>query len=92
MKKPRKHKEFSDTRHYSGKVSQRFWNRINRITEKQHHNVAYGLAVALQEIEIRLLNTLDEVEQRGRKRRCTAMRDRTCRNRMKSTPPPRRSA
>lgn len=69
MSKPRKRKEFSDVRHYSGPGSQRWWSRINRITGKQHHNVAYGLGLALQEIEIRLLNTLDEVEQRGRKPR-----------------------
>lgn len=46
-------------RHYSDR---KFWDRINRLNEKFPNNVAYGLGLALQDLESRLLNTVEDLE------------------------------
>lgn len=64
MAKKVKRRGFADAPHYSTAASKRWWARVNRITSTKHHNLAYGIGCALQEIEMRLLYTLDEIEQR----------------------------
>ena len=39
-----------------------FWNRVNQLNRKHQNNVAYGLGLSLQDLEIRLLNTLEDLE------------------------------
>lgn len=44
---------------YSGKDSTEFWKKINAIKNKSHHEMAYSLAVALQEHEETVLRIIN---------------------------------
>lgn len=46
--------------HYSGKLSKRFWNRVNRL--KEHKNEAYACGVLLQNMESMVLLWLRNAE------------------------------
>lgn len=49
-------------RHYSGNHSKRFWDRVNKIPRNEHGETAYMLGVVLQEVELRVLRYLEQVE------------------------------
>jgi hypothetical protein len=51
-------------RRYSGKLSAEFWRRVNAIPKNQGGMTLYIMGCALQDLEIRTLQALDDLEQR----------------------------
>lgn len=51
---------------YSGPASNKFWRRLNRITNRQTHAMCFEVACALQDIEYRLLRAVEIAEKKCR--------------------------
>ncbi len=49
---------------YSGPASEKFWRRVNRIKDKQRRTMCYQLGCALQDVEYRVLQTIELAEKR----------------------------
>lgn len=50
-------------RHYSGKASKEFWDRVGRVEEFDDRLVLYSFACALQDLENRMLDSLEALEE-----------------------------
>ena len=49
-------------RHYSGNDSKWFWDRVNRLPRNEGGSECYSLGCALQDLEGRVMNTLENYE------------------------------
>lgn len=52
----------AQTLHYSGNRSRAFWNRIKALPEGENHTTIYMMGVTLQDLELRILQTLESAE------------------------------
>lgn len=59
MKRPRAGKK---VRHYSGETSDWFWQRVRKLPFKQGGDVVYALGCALQDLEGRVMASLESAE------------------------------
>jgi len=50
---------------YSGPLSAPFWNRVKHLQDDSDWAMVYALGCALQELEARVLRSLEESEKRG---------------------------
>lgn len=50
-------------RRYSGRLSHEFWKRVNALPKRQGGMTLYIMGCALQELEGRTLQALDDLEQ-----------------------------
>ena len=57
-----------DDAKYSGPASEKFWRRISRIKDKQRRTMCYQLSCALQDVEYRVLQTIELAEKPIRRR------------------------
>ena len=55
-------------RRYSGQLSVPFWDLVNSLPRSEGHSEAYSLGCALQDLEGRVLNTLNNLLIRTGKR------------------------
>lgn len=53
---------------YSGPSSEKFWRRVNRIKDPQRRAMCYQLGCALQDVEYRVLQTVELAEKRAKRR------------------------
>lgn len=53
-------------RHYSGRRSFKFWERVHAIKDKKLHDALYSLGAILQSAEYHALETLEHAEKRKR--------------------------